>query len=297
MKSKVLSLLVILLIYVIAVFIGIATFNTLDWESLIYKLLVANVVATLFIYAVGLLLKNASLYDPYWSVAPPILLILTHIHLETSLNTVRFFIYIGLIFWSIRLTYNWAINWTGFEEQDWRYTLIKERAPKIYLISNLFGIHLMPTVIVFIQLLGSIELLVISTTANLISMIGLVIMILSATLQFIADAQMRAFKKRNLNKKECIEEGLWKYSRHPNYFGEVMVWWGLYLIYFGSTQSINLYLLAPLAMTSLFIFISIPMMEKKILRTRPEYEGYQDRVSMLIPLPRKEKDTNSFENA
>jgi steroid 5-alpha reductase family enzyme len=128
-------------------------------------------------------------------------------------------------------------------------------------------------------------------------MIGLVIMILSATLQFIADAQMRAFKKRNLNKKECIEEGLWKYSRHPNYFGEVMVWWGLYLIYFGSTQSINLYLLAPLAMTSLFIFISIPMMEKKILRTRPEYEGYQDRVSMLIPLPRKEKDTNSFENA
>lgn len=297
MKSKVLSLFVILLIYVIAVFIGIATFNTLDWESLIYKLLVANVVATLFIYAVGLLLKNASLYDPYWSVAPPILLILTHIHLETSLNTVRFFIYIGLIFWSIRLTYNWAINWTGFEEQDWRYTLIKERAPKIYLISNLFGIHLMPTVIVFIQLLGSIELLVISTTANLISMIGLVIMILSATLQFIADAQMRAFKKRNLNKKECIEEGLWKYSRHPNYFGEVMVWWGLYLIYFGSTQSINLYLLAPLAMTSLFIFISIPMMEKKILRTRPEYEGYQDRVSMLIPLPRKEKDTNSFENA
>ena len=297
MKSKVLSLLVILLIYVIAVFIGIATFNTLDWESLIYKLLVANVVATLFIFGVGLLLKNASLYDPYWSVAPPILLILTHIHLETSLNTVRFFIYIGLIFWSIRLTYNWAINWTGFEEQDWRYTLIKERAPKIYLISNLFGIHLMPTVIVFIQLLGSIELLVISTTANLISMIGLVIMILSATLQFIADAQMRAFKKRNLNKKECIEEGLWKYSRHPNYFGEVMVWWGLYLIYFGSTQSINLYLLAPLAMTSLFIFISIPMMEKKILRTRPEYEGYQDRVSMLIPLPRKEKDTNSFENA
>jgi steroid 5-alpha reductase family enzyme len=297
MKSKVLSLLVILLIYVIAVFIGIATFNNLDWENLIYKLLVANVVATLFIFGVGLLLKNASLYDPYWSVAPPILLILTHIHLETSLNTVRFFIYIGLIFWSIRLTYNWAINWTGFEEQDWRYTLIKERAPKIYLISNLFGIHLMPTVIVFIQLLGSIELLVISTTANLISMIGLVIMILSATLQFIADAQMRAFKKRNLNKKECIEEGLWKYSRHPNYFGEVMVWWGLYLIYFGSTQSINLYLLAPLAMTSLFIFISIPMMEKKILRTRPEYEGYQDRVSMLIPLPRKEKDTNSFENA
>jgi steroid 5-alpha reductase family enzyme len=291
------SLLVILLIYGFAFIIGIYTFKSLNWENLIYKLLVANVVATLFIFGVGLLLKNASLYDPYWSVAPPILLILTHIHLHTSLNTVRFFIYIGLIFWSIRLTYNWAIHWTGFKEQDWRYTLIKEKAPKIYLISNLFGIHLMPTVIVFIQLLGSIELLTISTRANLISMIGLVIMILSATLQFIADGQMRAFKKRNPDKKVCIEEGLWKYSRHPNYFGEVMVWWGLYLIYFGSTQSINLYLLAPLAMTFLFIFISIPMMEKKILRTRPEYEGYQDRVSMLIPLPRREKDTSFFENA
>jgi steroid 5-alpha reductase family enzyme len=116
-------------------------------------------------------------------------------------------------------------------------------------------------------------------------------------LQYIADGQMRAFKKRNLDKKICIEEGLWKYSRHPNYFGEVMVWWGLYLIYFGATLTLNLYLLAPLAMTSLFIFISIPMMEKKILRTRPEYKDYQDRVSMLIPLPRKDEDTNSFENA
>jgi steroid 5-alpha reductase family enzyme len=297
MKNKYSSMLIILIIYVIAIIIGIVVFNQLKWDNLIYKLLVADIVATVFIWLVGLILKNASLYDPYWSVAPPIILILTQLHLETSMNTIRFFIYIGVIFWSIRLTYNWAINWSGFEEQDWRYTLIKERAPKIYLISNLFGIHLMPTIIVFIQLIGSVELLNVSSNINLLSIVGLLIMMISALTQYIADGQMRQFKKNNLNKKACIEEGLWKYSRHPNYFGEIMVWWGLYLIYFSATLTINLVLITPILMTALFIFISIPMMEKKILKSRPEYEGYQHRVSMIIPFPRKEEDKNSFENA
>jgi steroid 5-alpha reductase family enzyme len=289
MNHKISSILIIFIIYVVATIIGIFVFNQLDFESIMYRLLIADVVATFFIWVVGLFLKNASLYDPYWSVAPPVILILTHIHLGTTFHTVHYLIYIGIIFWSIRLTYNWAMSWTGFEEQDWRYTLIKEKAPKLYLLSNLFGIHLMPTLIVFIQLIGSIELLSMTADINLVMMIGLSIMILSAIIQYIADTQMRHFKKRTMHKKACIEEGLWKYSRHPNYFGEIMVWWGLYIIYFGATQTINLLIIAPILMTSLFIFISIPMMEKKILKTRPEYEGYQERVSMLVPFPRKDE--------
>ena len=297
MKQKYSSMLVIFIIYVVATIIGIVVFNNLNWDSLIYKLLVADVVATFFIWIIGLILKNASLYDPYWSVAPPVILILAHSYIGTSLNTIQYFVYIGVILWSLRLTSTWALGWTGFEEQDWRYTLIKEKAPKLYLLSNLFGIHLMPTTIVFIQLIGSIELFSLNANINLISMLGLLIMILSVIVQYIADGQMRKFKKRTEHKKACIEEGLWKYSRHPNYFGEIMVWWGLYIIYFGATSTVNLLIIAPILMTSLFIFISIPMMEKKILRTRLEYEAYQNRVSMLIPLPRKDNDTNSYENA
>ncbi len=297
MKKKYTSLLIIFFIYVLALIIGILVFNMLSEYSLIIRLIVADVIATIFIWIIGLILKNASLYDPYWSVAPPVILILTHIYLGTGLNTLQFFIYAGIFIWSIRLTYNWAINWHGFEEQDWRYTLIQEKAPKLYLISNLFGIHLMPTLIVFIQLIGAIELFQLTSKVNLVTIIGLLIMISSASIQLISDQQMRAFKLRTKGHKKCIEEGLWKYSRHPNYFGEVMVWWGLYIIYFGVTSQINLIIFAPILMTALFIFISIPMMEKKILKTRPEYREYQKRVSMLIPFFRKEEDQHLSENA
>ncbi|MCK7492290.1 MAG: DUF1295 domain-containing protein [Comamonadaceae bacterium] len=67
----------------------------------------------------------------------------------------------------------------------------------------------------------------------------------------------------------CIEEGLRRYSRHPNYFGEVTVWWGVYVASIGFAGPIGLHLLAPLAMTLMFLFVSIPMMEKKIRDSAP----------------------------
>jgi len=297
MNKKYPSMLFILFIYMIVVIIGIITFRLLPFDSVLLNVFLADVVATFFIWVIGLLLKNASLYDPYWSVAPPVIFILVMNYQGYAWNTVATLAMIGLSIWSIRLTLNWAKGWVGFQEQDWRYTMIQKRAPKIYLISNLFGIHLMPTAIVFIQLLTIDKLFTSAVSSYVVVFIGFIIMILSALTQYISDEQMRAFKQRTKGQKLCIEEGLWKYSRHPNYFGEIMVWWGLYIIYFGVTFTINLYIFAPILMTSLFVFISIPMMEKKILLTRPMYKEYQERVSMLIPFFRKESTPEISEEA
>jgi steroid 5-alpha reductase family enzyme len=106
---------------------------------------------------------------------------------------------------------------------------------------------------------------------------------------------MRRFRKAHVGEKKCIDEGLWRLSRHPNYFGEVTVWWGLYIMLFGLTYQFDLYILAPLSMTLLFVFISIPMMEKKILKTRPEYKLYQEQVSMLVPFLRKQKEASVYQ--
>ncbi|MDX9691375.1 MAG: DUF1295 domain-containing protein [Acholeplasmataceae bacterium] len=297
MHKKYTSMMIIAIIYLIATFIGIATFNLLPFENLMINIFLADVIATVFIWIIGLMLKNASLYDPYWSVAPPIIFILVMLHLDANWNTLSILMFLGLLIWSIRLTLNWAKSWVGFQEQDWRYTMIKQKAPKLYLVSNLFGIHLMPTAIVFIQLLTINNVIDIQVSSYPAVFIGFIMMISATFIQYLSDEQMRSFKHRTQGEKMCIEEGLWKYSRHPNYFGEIMVWWGFYVMYVGATMKLDLHLLSPVLMTLLFLFISIPMMEKKILKTRPDYKGYQERVSMIIPFIRKEEDHEMSEES
>ncbi len=285
MSKKSSSILIIFAIYLIATWIGILSFQIFSIDSLVIRVLVSNVIATFFIYLVGIGLKNASLYDPYWSIQPPVILLILMIYLKIELSYVLFLTFTGILLWSFRLTYNWAKNWTGFHEEDWRYQMIRSKAPRIYLLSNLFGIHMMPTIIVYIQLIGIISVMNQKASSPLLSGLGFIMILIAVTIQYISDDQMYKFKKMNKGMKKCIKEGLWKYSRHPNYFGEILVWWGLYTIYISISNTLDLNILAPILMTSLFVFISIPMMEKKILSTRPEYENYQKEVSMLIPLP------------
>jgi len=292
LNTKHKTLMIILGIYLIALTFGVITFFHFDRYTLIARLLIADITATLIIWIFSLILKNASLYDPYWSVIPPILLMSMFVYLNAPLSLPIFLMLLSVSLWAIRLTYNWASHWNDFNDQDWRYNEIREKMPKVYPLSNLFGIQLFPTLLVFIQLIAATQFLVLNPSMNVIILIGACLMMGAALIQLISDEQMRTFKKMHHGKKVCMEEGLWRYSRHPNYFGEVLFWWGLYVMYVGSVQALNLYIIAPILMTALFLFISIPWMEKKILKTRPEYEGYQKRVSMFIPWMRKESDPN-----
>lgn len=292
MNSKRLSFIVILLIYIVAICGGVVVFFYVDNILDIYRFFLADIAATLIIYLCSVLLKNASLYDPYWSVIPPLLLIGAALYYDAFGISVLLMLFV-LSVWGIRLTYNWASLWQGFHEIDWRYQEMKEKAPKIYLLTNLFGIQLFPTSIVFAQLALAIFFIEKNPNMNFITVLGALMILVAAIIQFVSDEQMKRFKERTKGEKKCIEEGLWKYSRHPNYFGEVMVWWGVYVMYVSMVKTLDLMIVSPLMMTSLFLFISIPWMERKIIKTRPDYKGYQRRVSMLIPFFRREKDAES----
>jgi len=285
------------IIYAFIIVVGVAVFILLPQLSLIYRLLVADVIMTLVTWILSLILRNASVYDPYWSVIPPAIILGVIIFLNKPAILSIILLFSGLLIWSIRLTYNWATRWTDFNEVDWRYQLMRKKSPKLYFLTNLFGIQLFPTLIVFIQLIAATKFISMSPSMNIFIWIGFILMVGAATIQFFADQQMKEFKEKHRGQKKCIEEGLWKYSRHPNYFGEITLWWGLYIMYFGSTMKFDIYLFAPMMMTALFLFVSIPWMEKKILTTRPEYKDYQQRVSMLIPFIPKEAQTSTQENS
>jgi steroid 5-alpha reductase family enzyme len=272
-------------------------FLSLEFESVILNVFIANVASTCFIFIIGLLFKNSSLYDPYWSVIPPVITFLISIYFNVFWLLPVILLNLALFIWGIRLTYNWILSWTGFDYIDWRYVMIKEKTPKIWLLSNFFGIHFFPTVIVFIQLIGAIYFIEYTKSINFITVLAFFVIVIATAIQYIADTQMRTFKSNKENHGKIIDIGLWKHSRHPNYFGEVMVWIGVYLFYFSTNLRIDYLTVTPILMLFMFIFISIPMMEKKILKTRPEYKQYQTSTSMLLILPaQREVIVQEFKN-
>ena len=277
--SKNKSLFVVFLCYAIALICSCIFIISYKNNNLIYTLLYADIIATIIIYIASCIFKNSSIYDPYWSVIPPFLLLFWILQLDT-INIVNIsFLSFSVLFWAIRLTYNWIRGWEGLAQEDWRYIDLRNKSGKFYQLVNFSGIHLFPTLIVFVCCLPFKYALEINST-NINIILGFIICFIGVLYEIISDQQLYNFKKHN--SVSIINSGLWKYSRHPNYYGEILFWWGLFI--YGVTFNNYMPLIIwPISMTLMFLYISIPWIENKILRTRPEYKSYQKKVSMLFP--------------
>jgi len=285
-KNKTTSLAIVFLIYVFACFMGFLVFVLNSGMHLILSTLLADIAATLIVWIFGIILKNSSVYDPYWSMIPLIIIIPWII--KAASVSVGDILFIAAIFiWGIRLTINWIVRWRGLSQQDWRYTMLKNKSPRLWFITNLMGINMMPTLIVFAALIPVYFGMGQDRDINAFSVIGFTVCIGAVLIQAISDRQMDLFRRDSSNKSRHIDRGLWHYSRHPNYLGEISFWWGLWLMQIGILPGLWVTIAGPVLMTLLFVFVSIPMMEKYIIETRPGYREYQKKVSVLKLLPRK----------
>ncbi len=238
--SKLSSLTICFVIYLLAFYFSFIllpeTINNI-W----LKITIWHIYATLFVYFGSLVLKNSSLYDPFWSVAPLAIVIYLATISENSFLT-NLIILIPIIFWGIRLTRNWIIGWPGLNHEDFRYIDLKNTYWIKSEINNLFGIHLFPTLIVNLSLY---PLLYVFT----------------------------------------FEISL---TRHPNYLGELLFWFGICLIGINSDAAPILIILCPIPMMMLFIFVSCPLMDERSLKNRSDYQEYMEKTSQLLLLPPKQ---------
>ncbi|MFC2159544.1 DUF1295 domain-containing protein [Actinomycetota bacterium] len=285
-NSRAISLLIVLAIYIIAIFAGLLVFKLSAGLHVLICTFLADIVATLIVWGFGILFLNSSVYDPYWSIVPVVIIPFWIIKgAPLSFTDILFITMITI--WGIRLTLNWIMRWKGLQQQDWRYTMLKDKSPRLWFLTNLFGINLVPTIIVYAALIPVYFSIGQTGYLRYPTIIGLIICIWAVLIQGISDKQMDLFKKDSSNKDKYIDKGLWKYSRHPNYLGEISFWWGIWLMQIGIVPKIWVTVAGPILMTLLFIFISIPMMEKHILASKPSYSRYQKQVSVLKFLPRK----------
>ena len=254
--------------YILAVCVAVLIGYAMGDRHPIWIVLTADVVATLVIYAFARLFRNASFYDLYWSVVP--IAIALYYALGASSGDAVFtrqVVVVTLVFiWGVRLTYNWTRQWRGLRHEDWRYA------------------NMMPTVIVFLGCLSLYPALSTgASTFGALDWFAIVVTVAAIILETTADEQRRRFVKINPQPGKIMSTGLWAYSRHPNYLGEIMFWWGLFIFALAADLSYWWVVFGPLAMTVLFIFVSIPMMDKRSLERRPGYEEHMRRVSALIP--------------
>ncbi len=120
-----------------------------------------------------------------------------------------------------------------------------------------------------------------------LDVLGFVLWSVGFVFEAVGDAQLMRFKADPANQGKVMDRGLWRYTRHPNYFGDACLWWGLYLIAAATPGGIWTFL-SPLAMTILLMRVSgVPLLEKKLTKTRPKYAEYVRRTSSFLPWPPK----------
>ncbi len=277
-QNRIASFIVIALVYAIATVVGVIVYQALPLEWWL-SLLIADIAATVATFVFSLIFNNASVYDPYWSVQPPV--ILTAFAIGKNLNALGILLLVVVSFWAVRLTANWAYTFSNLTHQDWRYTMLKEKTKAFYPVINFVGIHLVPTLVVYGCTLPAVYAINESLAVTVGSVIFLCLSLCAAIMQGVADIQMHKFRKNP--DSAFIRKGLWKYSRHPNYLGEILMWWGVGLAVVCAAPSAWYFLAGAFANTLLFAFVSIPMADKRQSR-KDGFNEYKKQTRFLLPI-------------
>ena len=274
------------LAYGVAAVVALAVGYAVSDAHPIVVVAAADLVATLVVFAFSTAFGNSSFYDAYWSVAPVAIAIYwAAAQADRGVDIVRQLLVVLLvIWWAVRLTYNWVRRWEGLGHEDWRYVDFRQQYGSLYWLIDLFGLHLFPTAMVFLgclslypalasgtRPLGAVDILAAAVTAAAIS------------IETIADQQLWRFLNGSRKPGEILATGLWAYSRHPNYFGEILFWWGLFLFGLAADPSYWWTIIGPVAMVLMFVFASVPMIDRRSVERRPGYAVHMTKVSAIVP--------------
>ena len=255
-------------------------------QSPLWNMFWADIAATVAIFVFSRLYKNSSFYDAYWSVIPPLIaLYWTMAATAQGIDMTRAWLVVILVWlWGVRLTANWATFWPGLEHEDWRYAPIKTNAGKWNALADFSAIHLFPTVIVFAACLPIYAAVAMDARPlNALDYLAAAVTLIAILIELVSDIQLHRFLTHR-KPGEIMKTGLWALSRHPNYFGEWLFWAGLALFGLAAVPSAWWWVLpGAIAMLVMFLVASIPMIDKRSVERRPEYQAHMARVSGFVP--------------
>jgi len=249
------------------------------------------VVAMLVLWGLALRLKDVSFIDGVWPLNMLFLALLTFPRTEGDPVRKGLLLWLCAV-WAIRLGWHLLKRWQG-HGADGRYTDIVETQERehgwSFARTSLLIVFLPQGVLAWLTCMP-VQLGQVSAVPPIgaIGWIGAVIVVIGIAFESIGDAQLAAFRKDAANKGKVLDTGLWRYTRHPNYFGDACVWWGLWLIAAETGWVGTLSIVGPIFLTfTLTKWSGIGITEKSTARTKPQYADYIRRTSAFIPWPPK----------
>jgi steroid 5-alpha reductase family enzyme len=252
----------------------------------------AAALALLFVglWAVSMRIRDVSIVDPVWGPAFVLVAGVCFVAGDAHLGSAgagRRWLLLGLTAaWGLRLGGYLIVRRRADPGEDRRYTKMREgrseRSFALHSLGIVFGLQALLVLIVSLPLQVAAE-----RRAGLgpIAWIGVAVWALGLFFEGVGDEQMRRFKARPDSRGRVMDRGLWRYTRHPNYFGDFCVWWGLWIVCLGAGGTWWT-VIGPLVMSYLLIQGSgAALLEKDIGERRPQYRDYIERTSSFIPRP------------
>ena len=260
----------------------------MGYFELYFTGLLLVVIAMTLLWFVSVLIKNASIVDPFWGLGFVIAGIFYYYKTD-GLEIRKLIVLTLLIIWGLRLSIYLAWRNLG-KGEDFRYQKFrKDYGPKRYWWISYFQVFLLQGVLLWLisaPLLGA-QFYANENTLNFFDYAGILAWIIGFAFEAGGDFQLARFKSNPDNKGKVLNTGFWKYTRHPNYFGDAAVWWafGLFSVAAGS----YLPLLGSLLMTLLIVKVSgVSLLEQTLINTKPQYKDYVEKTPAFFPwFPKK----------
>lgn len=239
------------------------------------------------VFVLAQILKNNSIVDSFWGPGFLVVAIYTFFNSEVfGLKSVLATSFVA--FWALRLFFHITIrNWN--KPEDYRYVNMRKKwGTQNYFLKAYFNVFVVQGIFLFVI---SNPIVSANTHAtqnlNLLNILGVIIWIIGAYFEVVGDKQLADFKKDPINKGKLMTSGLWAYTRHPNYFGEATMWWGIFLISISSFGQLYM-IISPVVITYLLIFVSgVPLLENKY-KDRQDFIEYSKRTNKFFPwFPKK----------
>ncbi len=250
-----------------------------DWSVYVLSLYAIGIFALLG-WLLSLARNNVTHVDSMWSLFFALATYTTAI-LMTELSPRALLIITLVTIWALRLcVYLTWRNWGSHE--DHRYVEIRQNNQPYFWLKSIyivFGLQAVLAGIISVSLFGGVSS---SSEINWLDYIGVATFIFGFIWETVADWQLSQFKAKVSNKGKVLATGLWRYSRHPNYFGECCVWWGFYL--FALAGGTWWAIISPILMTLLLLKVSgVSLLESTIVDRRPAYADYIKKTNAFIP--------------
>lgn len=268
----------------------------MNWIIYIDGLLIMIALAT-GTWLLSVKLRDVSIVDSTWSLMFLGAAIAYLMGDMASNIDLRNLIILALIsIWAVRLSL--YVTWRNMgEKEDHRYQAIREKYSPHFAVKSLFIIFLFQAVLAWIISMPLFATLAYQTaqtntaTQLILDVAAVVLVLVGLFFESTADWQLARFKASPANKGKVMDNGLWRFSRHPNYFGECLIWWGFYL--FALSSGAWWSIISPLIMTWLLLkFSGVVMLEETIVNRRPAYRDYIRRTNAFLPGRVKKIDAN-----